>query len=265
MRFLFIGDIVGKPGRRVVTELLPKLKKKKKYDLVIANGENSSHGKGITQKVVDELQKAGVDYFTSGNHVWKQKEVMTLLNDSKFPVIRPANYPPGVPGRGYQIVETGLMKRVLIINLMGRVFLREQFDCPFRIADQILTQTASESLSAIIVDFHAEATSEKIAFAHYLTGKVSAVIGTHTHVPTADAQIMKDHTAYLTDAGMCGLKDSIIGVEKEKIIKHFLTQLPVPHEIPAGDMVFQAVEIEVDEKTGRATKIETILKELENS
>lgn len=263
MRFLFIGDIVGKPGRRIVTELLPKIRKKKKYDLVIANGENLSHGKGINQKVVDEMQKAGVDFFTSGNHVWKQKKTLPLLNDTKFPVIRPANYPPGVPGRGYHIVETGLMKRILVMNLMGRVFFGQRLDCPFRLADQILTQTASEHLSAIIVDFHAEATSEKVALGHYLTGKVSAVLGTHTHIPTADPRILQGHTAYLTDVGMCGLRDSIIGVDKEQIIKHFLTQLPVPHDISTGPMILNAVEFEIDDQTGRATKIESVLKEIE--
>lgn len=261
MKLLFIGDIVGQPGRKAVKEILPTLKEKEKFDLVIANGENLSHGKGMTLKTISEMISAGIDFFTSGNHVWKQKEIFAKLDTKEFPVIRPANYPPMVHGKGYQIIKTSMLKKVLVINLIGRVFFPQQYDCPFRAADQILKETEYENPEAILVDIHAEATSEKIALKHYLDGKISAIVGTHTHVATADAQISELGTAYITDVGMCGLKDSIIGFDKKNIIKQFLTQLPVTHEIGEGKAIFNAVMLEISSHK-KALNIRQILQEV---
>lgn len=259
MKILFIADIVGRPGRNAVNQLLPDLKKEHRFDLVIANCENLSHGKGITEKTIEEMQQAGIDFFTSGNHIWRNRQTWPLLDDKNFPVIRPSNYPPGVPGRGWQIVKTGLLKKILLINLQGRVFMNEQCDCPFRKADEILEVTKHEQPEVIFLDFHAEATSEKIALRHYLDGRITAMVGTHTHVATADAQITRNSTAYITDVGMTGLKDSIIGIEKESVIKQFLTQLPQKHEISEGPAIFNAVIIETASQ--KATSIKQLILE----
>lgn len=258
LKILFIGDIVGRPGRRAVKKLLPALKKKEKIDFVIANAENLSHGKGVTRKTVEDILDAGVDFCTSGNHIWKQREVYPDLNDKKFPVIRPANYPPGVPGRGYQVVHTKSLQKILVINLMGRVFMKDMLDCPFRAADAILKEHMGQKFAAIFVDFHAEATSEKVCLGHYLTNRVTAVVGTHTHIPTADARILGKGTAYQTDAGAVCLQDSAIGVDKEPIIKHFLTQMPMVHEISDGPTEFHGTIVTVDPDTGRATTIKPV-------
>lgn len=258
LKILFIGDIVGRPGRRAVKKLLPELKKKEKIDFVIANAENLSHGKGVTRKTVEDILDAGVDFCTSGNHIWKQREVYADLNDKKFPVIRPANYPPGVPGRGYQIVHTKSLQKILVINLMGRVFMKDMLDCPFRAADAILKEHMGQKFAAIFVDFHAEATSEKVCLGHYLTNRVTAVVGTHTHIPTADARILGKGTAYQTDAGAVCLQDSAIGVDKEPIIKHFLTQMPMVHEISDGPTEFHGTIVTVDPDTGRAIAIKPV-------
>lgn len=258
LRILFIGDIVGRPGRRTIKKILPDLKKKEKIDFVIANAENLSHGKGVTRKTVEEIQEAGVDFCTSGNHIWKEREVYGDLNDPKFPVIRPANYPPGVPGRGYQIVKTKMMEKILVINLMGRVFMKDMLDCPFRMADAILKEHMGHKFAAIVVDFHAEASSEKVCLGHYLTNRVTAVVGTHTHVPTADARILGKGTAYQTDLGAVCLRDSAIGVDKEPIIKHFLTQMPMKHEITDGPTEFHGTIVTVDPETALATDITPI-------
>jgi metallophosphoesterase (TIGR00282 family) len=265
MKILFIGDIIGRPGRDTVKEILPSLKKKYSPDFVIANGENLTHGRGISEETVEEMKKAGVDFFTSGNHVYANKSGVAKLDDKSFPVIRPANFPPGNPGRGYQLLETAKMQKVLVINLMGRVFMKRNYDCPFRTADAILEEHKADNPNTIIVDIHADATSEKAALAHYLDGRVTAVLGTHTHVPTADARILEEGTAYITDVGMVGLKNSIIGVDKEPIIRNFLTQMPVKHEIGEGPTVFNAVIIETEESTIKAEKIELIIEELKNS
>lgn len=259
MTILFIGDIVGRPGREAVKQILPQLKKEHKFDLIIGNGENLSHGKGMTLKTFEEMRAAGIDFFTSGNHIWKEKEILDRLNDKSFSAIRPANYPPMVPGRGWQIVKTPLLKKLLVINLMGRVFFPNHCDCPFRKADEILAETAHDQIDAILIDFHAEATSEKKAFFHYLKGRVGAIVGTHTHVPTADAEISPEGTAYISDVGMTGLKNSVIGIDPQPIVKHFLTQLPAKHEITPGPAVFNAVILEFNEK-GQAQKITQILK-----
>jgi len=263
MRTLFIGDIVGRPGRQATVKILPKLKQKYSPDLILANAENVSHGRGITEESIKELTKGGVNFFTSGNHIFAQAAILPKLEDKKFPVIRPANFPPGNPGRGFQVIETAMMQSVLIINLMGRVFMRHNYDCPFRILDQILNEHKTTPLSAIFVDIHGEATSEKIALANYADGRVSAVLGTHTHVPTADAQIFEKGTAYISDVGMVGVKDSVIGVVKEPIIRGFLTQMPFKYEVADGPVTFNAVYIETDDATKKTEKIEQIIEIVE--
>ncbi len=262
MRIIFIGDIVGQPGREATIELLPQLKQEFNPDLIIANGENVSHGKGITSRHLDELSRKGISFFTSGNHIWKQRDIFPRLDEAKPLIIRPANFPPDNPGRGWSIIETALMKRLLVVNLHGRVFMKQDYDCPFRVVDQILKDHEHEHLDGVFVDFHAEATSEKVALGRYLEGRVSAVVGTHTHVPTADAQIFDGGTAYLTDVGMVGLKDSIIGVDKEPIFRNFISQMPVKHTIAQeGTVSFGAVYIEIG--NGKATKIQQILREVD--
>lgn len=264
MNILFIGDIFGRPGRETVKKLLPEYRKKHSIHLVIANAENMHHGKGVSENQLQELQKVGVDFFTSGNHIWKEREIIPRLDDKKLPLIRPANYPPGVPGRGYAVVQGGLMQKILVINLMGRVFMSANLDCPFRTADRILKEYEHEQLNAIFIDFHAETTSEKAAMGHYLDGRVTAVIGTHTHVPTFDARVLPGGTAFQSDVGFTGPIDSIIGLEKTSIIKQFLTQVPVKHEVADGDTVFNALKIEVDDKTRKAVRVEQIQRYLEN-
>lgn len=263
MNILFIGDIYGRPGRDTVKKLLKGYRERHKIDLVIANAENMHHGKGVSEENIKEMLSAGVDFFTSGNHIYKEKSILPFLDSKNLPLLRPANYPQGAPGRGSQIIECGLMQKVLIINLMGRVFMPAHLDCPFRVADRILEEAIAElggnqEFAAIFVDFHAEATSEKMALAHYLDGRVSAVIGTHTHVPTADARILPGGTAFQSDVGFTGPVDSVIGAEKKAIIEHFLTQVPVRHEVAQGPTVFNAVKLVIDDKTAKATAIQPI-------
>jgi hypothetical protein len=264
MKIIFIGDIVGRPGRETVKKILPKLKEEHQPDLILANGENLTHGRGMSEESIKEMQHAGIDFFTSGNHIFDNKTVVEKLNDKSFPVIRPANFPPGNPGRGYHIYETAKMQKILILNLHGRVFIKENYDCPFRKADEIIQETKGDQPTAIIVDMHAEATSEKIALAHYLSDRVSAVVGTHTHVPTADAQILNNRTAYITDIGMVGASDSIIGAKKEEIIEGFLTQMPFKYDIPDGPTTFNAVLIEINDTDGKATEITPIIHNFDN-
>lgn len=262
MKILFFGDIVGKIGRKAAAKVLPELKAGFRPDLVLANGENLAHGKGANEKVIKEVLEAGIDFLTSGNHIWAEKKVIPILEEGKLPLIRPANYPPEVPGAGEKIIEVGGIK-VLIINLMGRVFIKEDLDCPFRKIDEILEKYKKEKLAAIIVDFHAEATSEKQAFGWYVDGRVSAVLGTHTHIGTSDSQILPQGTAYITDIGMVGAKESVLGVDKSIIQKKFLTQMPVLHEIPEeGVCMVNAILVEIDPKTKKAIKIERIDKEV---
>lgn len=262
MKTLFIGDICAKPGRRAVTSLLAALKKEHGIDFVIANAENIRHGSGVGEEQLNEMRKAGVDFFTSGNHVFKHREIIPFMDNERLKLIRPANYPPGVPGKGYMVVKTALMKDVLIINLLGRLFISQKTDCPFRTADAILEEFKNVDFAAIIVDFHAEATSEKVALAHYLDGRVSAVLGTHTHVPTADERILPGGTAFQSDVGFAGPLDSVIGVDKKIIMEHFLTQMPVKHEIAAGPVVLNATAVETDEK-GRAKDIYRIARTID--
>lgn len=254
---LFLGDIVGRPGRRAVAELVPKWRAEFGCELVVANGENAAGGVGLTPPVAEELWRSGVDVLTSGNHIWSKKEIIPFLDQDYRPLLRPANYPPGTPGRGVYVTRVGEKWPVAVINLQGRTFM-EPIDSPFRVVDQCLS-SLPEDVRVILVDFHAEATSEKVAMGWYLNGRVSAVIGTHTHIPTADERILPGGTAYLTDAGMCGPLDSVLGVETEVILRAFVTQLPVRHEIArSGPTVVSGVLIEVDPESGRALLIRRI-------
>ncbi|MBM2826416.1 MAG: metallophosphoesterase [Dehalococcoidia bacterium] len=241
---------MGGPGRRAVQEVVPGLRRKHGVDLVIANGENTAGGRGLTAATAYELLNAGVDVITSGNHIWDNKEVLPLF-DSDLPIIRPTNYPPQVPGRGEITVG-----EVTVINLMGRTFMAS-LDCPFRTMDSVLGSGTRKS-PIIVVDFHAEATSEKVAMGWYLDGRVSAVVGTHTHVPTADAKILPKGTAYVSDLGMTGPSVSVIGCEIKSVINRFLTQMPVSLPVASGPAQFNSVLIEVDGSTGLATKITRI-------
>ncbi len=250
MRVLIIGDVFGRPGRNAVAKLLPEIKISHKVDFTIANGENSAGGKGITSSTSAELLASGIDVITTGNHVWAQRQAISLL-ESEAPVIRPLNYPPNTPGRGF-IIRNG----VAVVNLLGRIFMQST-DCPFRSIDNVLENIKSKT-KIIIVDFHAEATSEKIALSYHLDGKVSAVVGTHTHVPTADARILPKGTSAISDIGMVGPSDSVIGVKKEEMIKHFLTQLPHRFEVAEGPVIFNSVLIDIEEDTGMSRSIERI-------
>jgi len=251
---LVIGDIIGKPGRVATQKLLPGLREQYGLDLVIANGENVAGGIGLTLVTAEELLEAGVDVITSGNHIWANREIIPYL-DSNLPILRPLNYPPGVPGRGY-IVSKG----ALVVNLMGRTFIG-QFECPFRTMDRLLGELKDKS-PVIIVDFHAEATSEKVAIGRYLDGRVSAVLGTHTHVGTIDAQLLPRGTAYVTDIGMTGPTDSVIGDDAEAVIQRFLTAIPSRLSVGKGKSVFNAILVEIDDDTGKALSIERICQEV---
>jgi hypothetical protein len=255
MRILFIGDIVGKPGRRAVRDLLPQLVAERSVDFVIANCENAAAGFGITREVVEDLYSCQVDVLTSGNHVWDKREVLDFIDDYET-LLRPANYPDGVPGRGSVVVPAPGGTYVGVLNLAGRVFM-PAVDCPFRTAEREI-QKMKRKAPVVIVDFHAEATSEKQALGWFLDGKVTAVVGTHTHVQTADEEIRPGGTAYLTDAGMTGPFDSVIGTRKEAILERFLTQLPNRFDVAKGDVRLQGVLIEADPSSGRALKIERI-------
>jgi len=259
MKILFIGDIVGSPGRRAIKELVPKLIKSEKIDFVIANGENAAGGSGITPKLADELLKAKVDAITSGDHIWKRKEMVEALDE--YPsILRPANYPAGVPGAGANVYKTKSGIAVGVINLVGRVFM-DSVDCPFKkVAEEV--EDLKKRAKIIVVDLHAEATSEKIAMGWYLDGQVSAVLGTHTHVQTADERVLPQGTAYITDVGMTGPHDSVIGRKKEQILSRFLTQLPTRFEMAEDDVQLNGAVIDVDEATGKARSIKRISEKL---
>jgi metallophosphoesterase (TIGR00282 family) len=255
MQILFIGDIVGRPGRRVVRELLPGVVKEYGVDLVIANAENAAAGFGITRDTIDELLECGIHLFTTGNHVWDKKEVLGFIDE--YPnLLRPANFPDACPGIGHAVVKTAGGIAVAVINLAGRVFMHPA-DCPFRVAKAIVEKLRRD-IPIIIVDIHAEATSEKQAMGWYLDGEVSAVFGTHTHVQTADDTILPGGTAYLTDAGMTGPHNSIIGIEKEMIIDRFLTGMPCRFEVARGNVRLQGVVVGVDPQTGKAHTVKRV-------
>jgi 2',3'-cyclic-nucleotide 2'-phosphodiesterase len=252
MRVLILGDVMGRPARRAVRDLVPSLIESEEIDLVVANAENSAGGMGVDLKSAKELLSAGVQILTSGNHIWKKKEIYPFLDEQES-LIRPANYPAGAPGKGWCVWQhNGL--RALVINLQGRVFMPNHVDDPFRCVDEILKQHGSQS-PVVIVDMHAEATSEKYAMGWYLDGRASIVFGTHTHVQTADERILSAGTAYITDVGMCGPFDSVIGMEKDSVIRGFITQLPRQFEVAQDNVVLQGVIVDIDEKNGRASTI----------
>ncbi|MEG6615679.1 TIGR00282 family metallophosphoesterase [Peptococcaceae bacterium 1198_IL3148] len=254
MRILMIGDIVGRAGRRAVKDCVPSIRNDFNVDFVIANGENAAGGNGITKAIANELFSYGVDMMTMGNHVWNQREIFTYIAKENR-IIRPANYPPGTPGNGYNLYSVSGIK-VAVINISGRVFMPEM-DCPFRKVDEILLDVGQQT-KVIVVDFHAEATSEKVAMGWHLASRVTAVVGTHTHVQTADERILPGGTAYITDLGMTGPRDSVIGVQKDIILKKFKTGLPQRFEVANTDYQFNAVLIDIDELTGEATNITRI-------
>jgi metallophosphoesterase (TIGR00282 family) len=255
MNILFIGDIVGAPGRRVVEELLPRVVDHYFIDLVVANGENASGGIGITPQVADQLLNGGVDVLTSGNHIWKHKEILPYLEDTDR-LLRPANYPPETPGRGLAMVETAAGEAAAIINLEGRVFMNA-LECPFRTVD-LLLETLAPEVKVILVDMHAEATSEKQAMGWHLDGRVSAVVGTHTHVQTADERVLPGGAGYITDAGMTGPVDSVIGMKREIILERFLTQRPQPFKVATQNMQLQGVVLKID-RQGRCREVMRVL------
>jgi metallophosphoesterase (TIGR00282 family) len=262
VKLLFIGDIVGQPGRRAVTQLLPKLRQEHRLDFVIANGENSAGGSGITPRTAEEIFSAGVDVITSGDHLWDQKEVMELLaNEKRF--LRPLNYPPGTPGRGgaiFPIPNPGSQTRdpmlIGVVNVQGRTFM-PPLENPFLLAlDEV--KRLRQQTRIIFVDFHAEATSEKIAFARMLDGEASAVVGTHTHVQTADEQIFPGGTAYLSDAGFTGPHESVLGREIEPVLKRFLTGMPQRFEVAKDRVLLHGAVIDIDDASGKAVKIQRL-------
>ena len=258
MKILYIGDIVAKIGRRAVGQVLPKLKEEKQIDFVIAQAENMSTGNGISKKAFKEMQEAGVDFFTGGNHSFKNPEGIELLNDPKLPIIRPANYPPETPGRGWQIQPTAF-GNILIINVMGQTFGGEVFENPLHKIDEILEANKDEKLAATIVDFHGDLTSEKVAVGFYLDGRVSAVVGSHTHVPTADARILPGGSAHISDVGMTGPINSVLGVKKEIIIERWLNDNKLKFDWPkTGTVRFSSVLIDTDKPT-MSKSIEQIL------
>ncbi|MFH0809346.1 MAG: TIGR00282 family metallophosphoesterase [Pseudomonadota bacterium] len=254
MKLLLLGDIVGRGGRRALTQALPSLVGGEEIDLVVANGENSAGGIGISPRTAEEMLRSGVDCITTGNHVWKKKDITDYLQ-AEPRIVRPANFPPGAPGRGSTLVETKGGCPVGIVNLQGRVFM-EPIDCPFRVGLQEVERLQTVT-KVIIVDFHAEATSEKIALGCFLDGKVSVVVGTHTHVQTADERVLPGGTAFITDLGMTGPTESIIGMKREGIIRRFLTGLPQSFDVAAKGVELQGVVVEVD-ADGKAVAIRRV-------
>jgi len=255
MNILFVGDVVGQPGRRALDYALPKLIDRYRIDFTIVNVENAAGGFGLTVDLFGELSKMPIDVFSSGNHIWDKKEIYDSLNASDR-LLRPANYPPGNPGRGWTVQPTAAGVAVGVLNLQGQVFMPANADSPFRVADEELARAGD--VKVIVVDMHAEATSEKVAIGWYLDGRVSAVIGTHTHVPTADETIRPGGTAYLSDAGMTGAYEGVIGFSRERIIEKFLSQTPRSFETAKKDIRLSGAVVEVDEETGKARRIERV-------
>jgi len=251
MRVLMVGDVVGRPGRAAVAQILPELRSELHLDYVVLNGENAAAGRGLTEKTARELFDAGVDVLTSGNHIFNVREFIPVL-DGELPILRPANYPQGTPGRG--VVQVG---ELTVINLMGRVFMPTQVDDPFRVVDALLDEIGDRTTA--VIDFHAEATSEQQALAWYVDGRVAAVVGTHTHVPTADQRLLPGGTAVVTDLGMVGVLNSVIGDDVDSVIERFVTGMPTRLPVAHGEeIVFYSVLIEIDEGTRRATDIQRI-------
>jgi len=255
VRFLFLGDVVGKPGRQILESELPGLVEKYKADMVVANGENAAGGIGITPEVMEELFSLGINVLTSGNHIWDKKEIVAAM-DGEDRILRPANYPPALPGSGLGFYEGSNGLLVAVINLAGRIFM-SPVDCPFRAAEKAVS-LACKLTPRIIVDFHAEATSEKMAMGWFLTEKVTAVIGTHTHVQTSDARILPGGTAYISDVGMVGPYNSVIGLAPESIIERFTTGFPSQWKLADGDCILNGLFFEADPHSGRAMEVEQI-------
>ncbi len=253
MKVLFVGDIVGKPGRSAVLHFVPRLREQHGLDFCIGNSENCAAGAGMTPDTVADLFEAGLDLCTSGNHAWSKREAIPLLRAEHGKQLRPANYPEGAPGRGHAVVTSRSGKKLGVLNLEGRTFMKS-LDCPFRAADRLVKELR-EQAPCILVDMHCEATSEKNAMGHYLDGRVSAVLGTHTHIQTADGRVLAGGTAYQTDVGMCGPWDSVIGVKKEAAIERFLTQRHVPFEPATREVYLQGAIVDLDDATGRARSI----------
>ncbi len=253
MNILCIGDVVGKAGRKILEDEIPKLKQELSLDAVVVNAENAAGGSGVTPRIAKQFFRVGCDVITLGDHVWDREELVEYLKEEPR-VLRPANFPDDAPGVGSVVVETQSGVKIGVISLLGRVFVKYYTDCPFRIAEKLVAQMKDKA-SVILVDFHAEATSEKIAMGWFLDGKVAGVVGTHTHIQTADEKILPKGTAYITDLGMTGPYDSVIGQKKEKIIKRFLTGLPARFEVAKDDPVLHGVVISIDEKSGTAQKI----------
>jgi metallophosphoesterase (TIGR00282 family) len=251
MKILFVGDIVGRPGRSAVLKLVPRLRAEHRIDYCIGNSENSAGGAGITPESADELLGV-LDLLTSGNHTFSKREIGPYLERPGSRQLRPANYPDGTPGRGWAVVG-----RLGVINLEGRLFMKP-LDCPFRTADKLIERLRQDGVRSILVDMHCEATSEKNAMGHYLDGRVSAVVGSHTHIQTADERVLRGGTAFVTDVGMCGAWDSVIGLRKENAIERFLTQRHSPFELANGDVRVQGAIVEIDDETGRALRIERV-------
>jgi len=257
MKILFAGDIVGRPGRKAIQELYPRVKEEHSIDLFIANGENAAGGSGITPDIVRELHSLGVDVITMGDHVWKQKDILKIIDEDAL-LVRPANFPPGTPGRGSTILEVRGKGKVGVVNVLGRMLMfRLPLDCPFRAAEKEVQELRKQT-HIIVVDVHAEATSEKLAFGRFLDGRVSAVVGTHTHVQTADEVIHEGGTAYITDCGMTGPFRSILGRDIEPVLKSFVTRMPNYFSVAREDLRLSGVVLDIDEKTGKARKIERV-------
>jgi 2',3'-cyclic-nucleotide 2'-phosphodiesterase len=258
MRFLFLGDIVGRAGRNVVYQRLPELRQRWKLDFVVVNGENAASGFGVTEAIFNELRDAGADVVTTGNHVWDQREALVFIARHDR-LLRPLNLPPGAPGRGAGMFEARNGAQVLVINVIGRVFMGT-YDCPFQAIERQLESCPLRSCAdAIFIDVHAEATSEKQAMGHFVDGRASAVVGTHTHTPTADDQILSGGTAFMTDAGMCGDYNSVIGMEKDEPLSRFLTQLPTGRFTPAsGVATLSGVAVDIDDATGLARAVSPV-------
>lgn len=263
MRILFLGDVFGKPGRNAVEAIVPALVREESPDAIVINAENAAAGSGVTPEIAKELLRHA-DMLTSGNHIWSKREIEPYLDKPEARLLRPMNYPPGAPGRGFASVVTKNGKKLGVVNVEGRVFMKT-LDDPFRAADEAVAQLQAEGVRCILVDMHCDATSEKWAMGHHLDGRVSAVVGTHTHVQTADERVLPKGTAFLTDAGMCGPRDSIIGVKKEMALARMITQRPSRFDPAEGDVWLHGCLIDVDEETGRATGIRRVARHLEGT
>ncbi len=260
LNLLFIGDVVGRPGRTALRALMPDLVSRYEIDFTIANAENAAGGLGITPKVAQELLEIGVDVLTTGNHIWRHREFVEFA-EAEPRVLRPANFPPGTPGRGAGVFSTAQAGSVGVVNVVGRVFM-DPLDCPFRAADREIEVLRGKT-NLIVVDIHAEATSEKVALGWHLDGRVGAAVGTHTHVQTADERLLPNGTAYITDVGMTGPRDSVIGVQQKAVIERFLTGLPTRFEVATGPAILSGVVVALDAETGRARSVERVVELIE--